>query len=240
MSLNLNYRVAKHGAWADRLARIAQAARERQVDVMALQAVEGAGGGNQAAELAEALGFGHLAFVAAMKQQGIARGSAFVSRYPLGEIETRRLATRNGHEDPTGRVLLCAKMETRAGRLDLYNAHFSWVPVQALDNAHEALAFRRNGRALFLGDLNSPPGSPALKALERGGWIDLWAGLRPGEPGFTFESDGPTQRIDYALADSTAWPRVRSIERVATGNTGTPRLSDHLGLVLTLDDEARH
>src|SRR5438105_116900 len=44
LSLNLNYRVAKHGEWALRRDLIVDAARRSDADVLALQAVERAGG----------------------------------------------------------------------------------------------------------------------------------------------------------------------------------------------------
>src|SRR5690606_31781735 len=78
LSLNLNYRVAKHGTWAERCARIVETVERHAVDVMALQAVEGEGRWNQAQELAERLDFGHVAFVAATQDRGVRRGSAFI------------------------------------------------------------------------------------------------------------------------------------------------------------------
>lgn len=239
LTLNINYRIAKHGTWAERRTLIAAAARERQADVMALQAVEGLNGDNQARELAALLGFEHVAFVAAMKDGAGSRGSAFISRYPLRDVTVRQLGARPGDEDPNRRVVLRAEIASRAGRFDLYNAHFSWVPQQALANARETLAFSRGRPALFLGDLNSAPDSPAMNALSQAGWLDLWADLRPTEPGFTFESDQPTQRIDYALATKGVRPGVRAIERVATSGTNGPRLSDHLGLLVTLEENNR-
>lgn len=93
------------------------------------------------------------------------------------------------------------------------------------------------GPALLLGDLNSAPDSAALETLRGAGWKDVWAMLRPADPGFTFEADRPTQRIDYALASAESRARVHAIERVEVNGRGPPRLSDHLGLLVTLEDE---
>lgn len=239
MSLNLNYRVAKHGAWSDRRTLIAQTARSRQVDVMALQAVEGNAGRSQAGELAELLGFAHVAFVAAAKEGDVGRGSALVSRYPLRNVDVRQLSCRPHQEDQNRRVVLRAHVEANGG-VELYNAHFSWVSPQAVDNARETLEFCAARAGLLLGDLNSSPDSPALEVLRAGGWVDLWPRWHGDDPGFTFEADRPTQRIDYALATRGMPPRVRALERVDADGAAPPRLSDHLGLLVTLDTGAGH
>jgi hypothetical protein len=47
------------------------------------------------------------------------------------------------------------------------------------------------------GDLNAPAGEDRPDALRDAGWTDVWAALHPGQPGYTFESDAPSIRIDY-------------------------------------------
>ena len=237
LTLNLNYHVDKHGPWGDRRALIVKAARDHDVDVMVLQAVEGAGDGNQAEELATRLGFRYTAFVAASNERGRKRGSAFVSRQPV-EVEMHQLGVVEGHEDPGPRVVLRGQVQTRGMRIDLYNAHFSWVAEQAVQNVRDTLSFRRPGPALLLGDLNSPPDSPAVTLLRESGWCDLWAERRSDETGHTFESDHPTQRIDYVFASADLRARVHAIDRVGTEGGRPPRFSDHLALLVALQDEA--
>lgn len=236
ITLNLNYRVAKHGAWEARRALIVEAVRRVESDLLVLQAVEGSDGASQAAELAALLNYPHLAFAAAMTDGEVSRGSAFVSRRPLENVATRRLTRRGDHDDTSQRVVLRARVQTDAGAIDLYNAHFSWVSEQALENARETLQFRAAGPALLLGDLNSAPDSQVVQDLQRAGLLDMWAALRPEDPGYTFEADRPTQRIDYALATPDVQARVRHIERVGIAGGAPPRLSDHLGLLVTLSE----
>lgn len=235
MSLNLNYRVPKHGKWKARRTLIADAVRQADVDVVALQAVERVDGCGQAAELAALLGYEHVTFVAAMKGKTATRGSAFIARRQLADLAVHRLNHLGNHEDGDRRIVLKTGIETAVGHVDLYNAHFSWVQTQALNNARETVAFRTPGPSLLCGDLNSAPDSAAVETLRRAGWTDVWASLRPNDPGWTFESDRPTQRIDYVLASPELYPRIQSIERVAAAGDGI-RLSDHLGLVVTLND----
>lgn len=239
LTLNINYRVARHGPWDQRRVLIAETAERVQADILALQAVEGGSGRHQARELAALLGFDHVAFVAGMQRAGIARGSALVSRYPLAALDVRHLSRRTDHEDEDERVVLKAQVQTARGGMVLYNAHFSWIGAQAVDNARETLAFHDLAPALLVGDLNSAPDSPALGMLRAAGWHDLWERLHPDDPGYTFEADQPAQRIDYALANQALSARVRAVERVGPPADAWPRLSDHLGLAVTLDDSAR-
>lgn len=235
LTLNLNYRVAKHGDWNARRGRIVEMARATAPDVLVLQAVEDADGHSQAAELGEALGCPNVYFIAAMREKNRARGSAFVSRFPLADLAVRRLTRRAEHEDINEGVLMRVRVDAGDGAFDLYNAHFSWVGPQAMDNVRELLAFAASapGPALLLGDLNQTPESEALKALRDAGWVDLWGAFHPRDSGYTFEADEPRARIDYALVHPDWRSRVNAIERVAAEGP-RPRFSDHFGLIVTL------
>src|SRR5438477_2280642 len=175
MTLNLNYRIAKHGPWEARRALIADAVRHSAADVIALQAVERVGASDQAAELGELLGYGHIRFAPATIDNGVERGSALVSRLPLADVAIRRLSRLTNQEDANDRVVLRAEVDAGGYCIALYNAHFSWVAPQALDNVRETLAFRHGGPAVLLGDFNNGPESPALQALTRAAWVDPWA-----------------------------------------------------------------
>lgn len=236
MTLNINYRAAKHGAWDQRRALVVDAIRNADADVVALQAVERAGGAGQAAEIAAALKYEHIEFAAAMKTNGATRGCAFIARRRLGQLAVQRLSHRGDHDDRDRRVVLKTHIETRGGAVDLYNAHFSWIAPQALDNARETVTFQTAGPALLFGDLNCAPDGGALQILRDAGWIDMWAALQPNNLGWTFEADQPRLRIDYVLASPSLRARVRSIERIGTERAPPPRLSDHLGLLVTLSD----
>lgn len=239
-TLNLNYRMTKHGTWEARRAAIVEAIQRKQTDVVALQAVEGIDGSSQAGELAALLKYKHVVYAAAATDGEVSRGSAFVSRRPLSNVAVRRLSLRPGLEDKNQRVVIRVRVDAEGGAIDLYNAHFSWVPAQALDNALEAAEFRTPGRALLLGDLNSAADSPALRVLQEAGFVDLWTALCPTDPGPTFEADSPRLRIDYALASSDVHARAQSMERLGTERATVPRLSDHLGLLVTLGDTTVH
>lgn len=231
-TLNLNYRITKHGAWEARRALIVETLQRAQADVIALQAVEEADGSDQATEIAALLKYQEAVYIPATEGAST-RGSGFLARRPLADVSSRRLSLKPNLEDSDLRIIIRARVATDAGAIDLYNAHFSWVPTQAIENARETLDFRALGPVLLLGDLNNTPDSAVLQALQRAGLIDLWSTLRPGEPGCTFESDNPRLRIDYALASPEVRARVQAIDLLGS-TAGAPRLSDHLGLMVTL------
>jgi len=235
-TLNLNYRNPKHGAWKARRALIVETLQRAQADVVALQAVEDADASDQATEIAALLQYEEVVYVAATEGADT-KGSAFIARRALTDVSPRRLSLKPNLEDTQRRVIVRARIATAAGAIDVYNAHFSWVPAQASDNVREALDFREPGPMLLLGDLNNIPDSAAVQVLQRAGLIDLWGALRPDEPGYTFEADHPTLRIDYALASPDVRARAQAIELLGS-SAGPPRLADHLGLMVTLRDTA--
>lgn len=109
------------------------------------------------------------------------------------------------------------------------------------------------GPLILLGDLNDTPGSAVHQLLAGRGLVDVWASLRPGEPGFTccheshLQSGSSDQRIDYIMVQNgflTGTGRVvpgaeirlfgeSSAEQV-NGSSGRIWPSDHAGLVATL------
>ena len=181
--------------------------------------------------------YSHRHFRAAsIALDGAADGLAFLSRFPLVAASALELSRRTGTEDPFDRVLLCGRFQTPGGPLHVLNAHFSWVEEQACDNAAEAVPWINaiSGPCLLLGDLNNTPDARPLQALRSAGWEDLWPRFQMTRTGYTFESDRPARRIDYALANAALGPLVRGLEVVGDQADGDVRPSDHLGLLLSL------
>jgi len=234
VTLNLSYLGTRHGPWPARRALVIDALRALQPDVVALQAVwRTVAGDSQADELArEVPGYEYVAFEPAAENVQGSKGLALLSRRALTQIEPRMLGLRAGTEDPDRRIVLRA----HAGDLCLYNVHFSWVPEQVADNVREALPFLRvRGPALVLGDFNLTPEDPLHARFLEEGWTDAWQALRPRDPGYTFESDAPSMRIDYVYVNEPLAARLRAIDLVGGGRATPPRLSDHLGVVVDLD-----
>lgn len=242
MTMNVNLYEEKHGPWPKRRRVIEGAVRDCAADVVALQAVrrhkDAEGGRDQGTQLANALGFEHRCFRPAhRKEDGSDDGIAFLSRLPLGASVARGLSTRPGTLDPWPRVV--ARVEVQAPRRSVLvvNAHLSWVPEQNEDNVVELLAFleERPGQTILVGDFNAAPDAPGIVRLREAGFVDAWQRLRPDEPGATFESHAPDQRIDYVLVSAELAPRLTAITLVGDGLFEGARGSDHLGIAVSLD-----
>lgn len=246
MTLNLNYDGARHGPWPERRALVLAEIRRWQPDLVAFQAVwQPSADDNQAEQLARELpGYVHVWFEPVMPQaNAAAKGMAFLGRVPFERRGTRALTHRGGTDDADRRVLLrahCAAHATPVSLgvdgIDFYNAHFSWVDAQARDNIHDALPFLNETQApaLLLGDFNQTPDKPLHAALREAGWVDAWSWLRGSEAGYTYESDRPQTRIDFVYANARLSGRLAEIHLVGEPGAEPPRLSDHLGLVVTL------
>ena len=241
MTLNLNYFGDKHGPWEARLAQLERVLQRTRPDVAAFQAVCAqpgiAGGQNQAQQIAARLqDYAEIWFEPAQRDvDETLQGSAFIARVPCTPVAHQELPLENNPEDENQRTLLHARVHRGDKPLELINAHFSWVPDINRSNVVAALTYVQHlpGPALLLGDLNAPPDGPGIRQLAAAGWTDAWAKLQPDDPGYTFESDAPSQRIDYVWANAAATPRLRAIERILP--EGGARLSDHLGLLVTLE-----
>jgi exodeoxyribonuclease-3 len=66
----------------------------------------------------------------------------------------------------------------------------------------------------------------AIRTLLDAGYTDCYRALHPREPGYTYPSDAPWLRLDYAFASLALAPRLAACDLVAVG--GAERASDHL------------
>ncbi len=244
MTLNLNYYVAKHGTWQERREIIRATIRSARPDIIALQAVEQEplveGGRDQAAQLAAELPeYCHVHYHPAIRTATDgSQGSAFLSRIPIAETQILPLTLVPNAEDPNQRVVLAARFDLASGPFYLCNAHFSWVAELARLNVQQTLPLiaKFDESGMLVGDLNNPPDNGILQPFRDAGWTDVWAALRPGEPGLTFESSQPTLRIDYGWANTASKPHLSGIKVIANQpNANGHRASDHFGLLIALD-----
>lgn len=244
LTLNINYYGTQHGGWPARKWLIRDTVERVSPDIVALQAVakdaNQAGGADQASQLAEMMAsYQHVVFQPATELEGgVAGGNGFISRRKLEERLSLNLSFREGLEDKFHRIVLGAQLDTAAGPIHLFNAHFSWVEEQAVDNVRETVEYIRavGGAAILVGDLNQGPGTSAMRLLCDHGWLDAWDLLHPGAPGFTFESGHLSARIDWVWITPALRDRLQAIEVVdARDEENRAELSDHLGLTATFD-----
>jgi endonuclease/exonuclease/phosphatase family metal-dependent hydrolase len=241
LTLNINALYDKTGPWPARRARIADLIAKHDPDVVALQAVRrNDDEPDQAEQLDEALG-GELTslFAPTGSANGLIEGPALLSRLPFADSDTFPLTLIPNLEDPFRRLILYARFDRPDGEsLRLFNGHFSWVREQAQQNVEQALSFLNRFPAprVLVGDLNNPPDSAVFDPLRAAGWKDAWELAHPGQPGPTYEAGTWSMRIDYAWLDWELSQRVQDIRRVGFDpDPDGMYLSDHCGLLLTLD-----
>jgi endonuclease/exonuclease/phosphatase family metal-dependent hydrolase len=166
---------------------------------------------------------------------------AILSRRPIEKMFEIELPTA------MGRRLLVAEL---AG-LTVATVHLESTAEEAAARAAQ-LGIIQPALAAFaadtvlVGDMNFEPGAPAETAALDPAFVDAWAALHPGEPGYTVDTDVNTmrfdvksapshKRIDRVFVRSPRW-QPRSIELIGTrpiDATGT-FTSDHFGLEAVL------
>lgn len=240
-TLNLNYYVDKHGDWSRRKRLIAEFLRERAPDIVAFQAAcsdpEINEGVNQATQLGEMLPeyrYRHF-FTASRQAGGRQEGNAIISRIAPVETEQFLLSSIPAVDDPAQRLIAKSVFARGSHSFTLFIGHFSWVDEQTQNNVREAVDYLNRARNfLLMGDLNTDPKKNLLQPFRRAGLTDVWEKLKGDAEGFTFESNEPFTRIDYAWIEAGLAEAVQSIEVIAAEKDGV-RMSDHLGLLVSLD-----
>ncbi|MCO6431776.1 MAG: endonuclease/exonuclease/phosphatase family protein [Deltaproteobacteria bacterium] len=243
ITININGYGEKFGPWSVRRKFLREIIEREDPQLVALQAVSSDtrrfSGRDQAHQLAdELMVYSSVTFEAATVIAGERQlGVALLSKLRPLQIERLRLDTSSRDEDPSQRVILRAAFQLGSTKLQLFNCHFSWGAEQNKRNLEQALQFfsRFEDPSIVVGDFNASPESSGIELLLRNGWIDSWAHLKPGQNGFTFESDRPTQRIDYVMVSNQL---ASALQRIGLLPSASRResvsYSDHLGLIAEL------
>lgn len=242
LSLNIGYYGNKHGEWIDRKKLIVETIIETRADIVALQAVcadpDIENGTNQVAQLSKGLqNYPYYIFSpVSRKPNGRQEGNAILSKLPILNTDTSLLQLNSGDEDPVQRLLVRCLFEVNNKKFQVINGHFSWVKEQTAQNVSNALPILSSitEDAILIGDLNTDPKDQLLAPLVQIGWTDMWEKLNSGEQGYTFESDKPFTRVDYAWANESMKEKIKSIAVVKKANNDMVRLSDHFGLLIHL------
>ncbi len=250
------------GPWEERQAAIVETMRAVDADVWCIQEVfRGRDGGDQAEELAAALGGYHVAhesrFDLGRFKESI--GNAVLSRWPITGSDARPLSSSVGLDEM--RLVVRADIATPTVPIEVFSTHLNY----SLDQSHirqqqvrELCAFvdetteRRAFPPVLCGDFNADPESDEIRMLTGHAavpvaklvFIDAWRAGGSG-PGMTWDNRNafagldhePDRRIDYVLV---GYPRDAGVGQVVhTELVGAVQVdgvwpSDHFGVVADL------
>jgi len=257
MTWNLWWR---YGPWEDRLPAIAATLAQVDADVVALQEVWDNGTRNEAAELAEGLGFEH-AYGGRLDLDGVLFGNAVLSRWPITNHE--RVALPAPPDADESRCVIRADIDGPRGPIQVFSTHLNWRFDQShirQDQVATIAGFVHDSPArtyppVVCGDFNAVPDSDEIRMMtgrmrtpvDKLVFHDSWeaGGERDKGPGFTWSNDNPyaredlepNRRIDYVFV---GWPKAEGAghvlrsEVVATGAVDGCEPSDHYGVLAEL------
>jgi endonuclease/exonuclease/phosphatase family metal-dependent hydrolase len=251
ISLNMLHGFPKFEHVSHRLELIANEINRLEPDIVMLQEVPWTLKiGSAAGFLAEKTGMNYVYLRANGNRWAIAfeEGSAILSRYPLADPEFLELRPRAGFFEH--RIVLHANAVTSMGEVGLYVTHLT--DGEADNNRAQSgllLEFVTSEDvkfAVIAGDFNARPESPQIQLLSSV-WVDTFALVHPGSPGFTCcidnltqETASPDKRIDYIfLKSGNTLPEVVASELVYSDPFaiagGWLWVSDHIGLLVDLN-----
>ncbi len=208
----------RYGPWEERQPAIAATLETLDADVFALQEVWADGTANQAAALAEGLGYHHV--YEAREERGDVRfGNAILSRWPIVRSEWRPLHGRE--ETGEGRLAVFAEIDGPRGPIPVFSTHLNWRyehshvrQRQVVDLVEFVAGTRAQGfPPIVCGDFNAEPTSDEIRMMtgettcpvEDLVFRDAWLDGGDGGPGYTWDDANPhaaqefehDRRIDY-------------------------------------------
>jgi endonuclease/exonuclease/phosphatase family metal-dependent hydrolase len=210
----------RFGDWAAREAAIRAVLSETRPDVCGLQEVWATAGDNQAARLAEALGFAWVwhpspageHWQRRVGETGVQVGNAVLSRWPVLD---HRAEVLPGEERDPGRLLVHATLDAPGGTVPLFTTQWSSAPDGSAVRVRQAVAVARavadaaggHGHPpVVTGDLNAEPdadevrllcGHKTAPAVPGQVLVDAWRYADPGDPGWTWDRANPHVRATY-------------------------------------------
>jgi len=245
------------GPWEARLLAIRAALATEDIDVLGLQEVVSIDGFDQAALIAEGLGY-HVVH-GRHSTAHHPMGNALLSRFPVAAHQAFDLPTE---DDTERRSLLHAELEAPFGKLSVFVTHLDWrlheghvreIQVRfATDTIARVCPATSGFPPVLVGDLNAEPDADEIRFLRGltslGGRRVYYAdafGLAGQGPGVTFARRNPfaavmrepDRRIDYVF--------VREPDHRGRGEPVAAHVafdvphegvfpSDHFGVVATL------
>jgi|AntDeeMinimDraft_4_1070355.scaffolds.fasta_scaffold00253_10 endonuclease/exonuclease/phosphatase family metal-dependent hydrolase len=232
LTLNVHQWIAGDGG-AHNYRAVRDLLDETSPHVVGLQESEGAryttGSANAVRWLADELDY-HYDYGVPTRRGGY--GVALLSKYPIESTDVVSMPV----ESSPPRWALVATLDAPDGPLRTVVTHFqTGIPANdmqlgAAQTVLGELAVDDHDRAVVLGDFNVQPQQDDAYGLLKRRLTDAWtaAGNPETDGGWTYSASDPRQRIDYVWLEGD-WT-VSACERV-----GDPTVSDHLGVLATID-----
>ena len=203
--------------------------KEIRPDIVGLQEVDSAcdrsGRQDQMKRLAEITGM-QYAFVRHFPYQGGAYGLGILSKYPILNVERKRLKLlKMGPNGDSVSMLLATVQLPDEKKVLFTTVHYSASDKETrLSQVEETIQYLSENSlpVIFTGDLNATPEVEEIQLLQQY--------LQPTDPSgmFTFPEKKPIKKIDYILVSLEALHKVKKI------SVPDVLYSDHLPLVADL------
>lgn len=143
--------------WSTRLERLVACFPQREPDILLLQEVVDDGATDQAAEIAEALGYEHLERALTRLESDVEEGVAIAARPLLSGARSEELPASR----PARRTVVAEVELGAAPPLTIASAHTIAAPPAVRAGQVEAIVRRPEDRLVIGADLNLPPGGLA-------------------------------------------------------------------------------
>ena len=218
--------------------RIAQLITEEKADIVAIQEVDRGVERSKKIDiitkLADITGMTY-AFGKTIDYQGGDYGNAFLTRFPIFE-ERNILYSKFPAAEQRGVLLLVLGIigeEVVVANTHLDSQGNDSLRVASVNDLKSVLKSYSSRATILCGDFNDIPSSRVVTQLKEE-YLDTWE-LAGTWEGFTFPSDVPKKRIDYAFTNSVRRPDSTSAAvhlRPLSARVVRSLASDHLPLVV--------
>lgn len=224
MSYNIH-----HGADADekdQLAAMGAFIKASGADIIGLQEVDSvctrSHGVDQMQQLAQLTGM-YYAFVRHFAYQGGAYGMGVLSRFPITEVENKRMSLLKSKTPSTAMISVVIRLPKKR-YIRFASAHFALDDSSRMVQAGEVLAYLKADKypVILTGDLNATPETREIQYL-KSCFTETDSRLLP-----TYPAPAATKKIDYIFV------RKENLARVRQYTVPVNSLSDHLPVVATV------
>ncbi len=250
----------KFGPWRARQPLILDELVKLDADILCLQELWGAGGKNQAAEIAEALGL-HAYYEPVLAIDGIDWGMGILSKWPLVEHQGFVLPSVPSEDGSRDCKAMWGRLDGPRGAVDVLNTHLTWRPEESAMRQQQMRAIARHIKAthkgpvppILAGDYNAIPTADEIRMMTGEApvpvdglyFLDAWRASGQAGPGYTWDRANtlthkallPDRRLDYLFIGNPAENgagHVLSTKLIGTEAAGGIYPSDHFGLTAEL------